>query len=257
MHNLALAHSAAYRAIKQNTPSGSEVGVSVCGRLCYPSVDTPENREAAYRASFDLNGKASDWTFTFNIFLDSLMFHHYDEDAPEKFKLFAETIPAEEWMKMERPDFIGVNVYQGVCVDGYGRRTDRYSGIPLTAGKWFVTPQVMRYGINNLFRRYGLPMIITENGQACNDRVFLDGKVHDPNRIDFLHRYLLELRKAIDDGTPVKGYLHWSFMDNFEWAEGYDDRFGFVYVDYRTQERIPKDSAFWYTEVIRTNGKEL
>ena len=97
----------------------------------------------------------------------------------------------------------------------------------------------------------------TENGLSCNDRVYLDGKVHDAERIDFLHSYLLELSKGIAEGAPVGGYLQWSFLDNFEWASGYSERFGIIYVDYRTCQRIPKDSAAWYAEVIETNGECL
>jgi beta-glucosidase len=115
----------------------------------------------------------------------------------------------------------------------------------------------MHFGIINLYKRYGLPICITENGQSCNDRIFMDGKVHDPDRIDYTHRYLLELKKAVDEGVPVLGYLHWSFLDNFEWAGGYDERFGMVYVDYPTQKRILKDSAFWYADVIAGNGAML
>ena len=96
-----------------------------------------------------------------------------------------------------------------------------------------------------------------ENGQSCNDRVFLDGQVHDPDRIDFLHRYLLELHKAIQEGVPIRGYLQWSFLDNFEWSQGYSERFGIIYVDYATLQRIPKDSARWYRDVIVSNGALL
>lgn len=96
-------------------------------------------------------------------------------------------------------------------------------------------------------------LYVTENGQSCNDRVFLDGKVHDPERIDYTRRYLMELEKAVENGVPVKGYYHWSFMDNFEWSNGYDERFGLVYVDdTHDLRRIPKDSFYWYQEVIRT-----
>jgi beta-glucosidase len=101
------------------------------------------------------------------------------------------------------------------------------------------------------------PIIVTENGISCTDSVALDGKVHDPTRIDFTRRYLLELERAIDGGVPVEGYFHWSFIDNFEWAEGYKQRFGLVHCDYATGKRTPKDSAAWYAEVIRTNGATL
>ena len=81
--------------------------------------------------------------------------------------------------------------------------------------------------------------------------------MHDPQRIDFTTRYLLALRRAADEGVPVKGYFHWSIMDNFEWAAGYQQRFGLVHVDYLTQQRTPKDSAYWYKEVIAANGDNL
>ena len=87
--------------------------------------------------------------------------------------------------------------------------------------------------------------------------MFLDGKVHDVQRIDYMHRVLLELARAIKDGVPIGGYFAWSLMDNFEWSDGYKQRFGLVYVDYSNQKRIPKDSFDWYKKVIATNGKSL
>ena len=99
--------------------------------------------------------------------------------------------------------------------------------------------------------------MITENGIACYDFLSLDEQVHDPARIDFMHRYLLSLKKAVDEGIPVLGYQYWSVMDNYEWTEGYDKRFGLLYVDYQTQKRTMKDSAYWYQEVIQQNGENL
>lgn len=254
-HIMCLAHSEAYRAIKAVDPEAM-VGAAPCGRQCYPETDTPENREAAYRETFNLSS-VQGWAFTSNIFLDSLLLKKYDESAPAAVRRFARTIDPADWEKMETLDFIGINVYNGDMVDAEGGYVPRYPGFPLTATKWKVSPEVMHYCVVNNYRRYGKPIVITENGQSCNDRVFLDGKVHDPERIDFLHRYLLELKKGIDEGVPVLGYLQWSFLDNFEWAQGYDERFGIVYVDYRTGERIPKDSAAWYAKVIETNGECL
>ena len=229
-HNIALAHSAAQRAIKAVNPAA---------------------REAAYRATFDLS---KNWGFRFNIVLDSLVLKKYDASAPEAVRRFAATIPQGDWALMEAPDFVGINVYNGEMVDDAGNTCPRPAGRPLTACKWPITPEVMHYGPLHVYKRYGLPIIITENGLSCNDIVFLDGQVHDPKRIDFLHRYLSELSKAIADGAKVEGYLQWSFLDNFEWASGYDERFGIIYVDYPTLRRIPKDSARWYAKVIETNG---
>ena len=83
------------------------------------------------------------------------------------------------------------------------------------------------------------------------------GKIHDPQRTDYLVRYLMELKKIAEEGVPVIGYQYWSIMDNFEWAEGYDKRFGLVYVDYNTQKRTLKDTAYVYADIIRTNGEYL
>ncbi len=251
-HVLCLAHSEAQRQIKAVCGEGVQVGVVPCGSLAYPEKDTPEGREAAYHASFNLN---IGWTF--NIFLDSLLLHRYDESVSGGFKKFAESIDPKDWDLMERPDFLGLNIYQGFMVNEKGEAVQRYPGFPVTACKWGITPEVMHYGPQHIYRRYGLPMYITENGLSCNDKVYLDGQVHDPDRIDFLNAYLLELSKGIQEGTPVKGYLQWSFLDNFEWAEGYNERFGIIYVDYNTCERIPKDSARWYAKVIETNGESL
>ena len=92
---------------------------------------------------------------------------------------------------------------------------------------------------------------------ACHDWVQLDGRVHDPNRIDFMKRYLRELHRSIQDGAEVMGYMYWSVLDNFEWADGYDKRFGLVHVDYQTQERTIKDSGYFYRDVIATNGEAI
>ena len=89
------------------------------------------------------------------------------------------------------------------------------------------------------------------------DVVSLDGCVHDPQRIDFVTRYLREYKRAIDDGVEAWGYFLWSIMDNFEWNLGYRQRFGLIYIDYTTQKRILKDSAYWYKKVIASNGEIL
>ncbi len=254
-HHLALAHGVAAKALRETSPEPVEIGAVMTGRLCYTETDNAEGREAAYKASFRLS--EDDWMFTFNIGMDPIMFHSYGENAPQFIRDFEAAVPQDDWVLIEKPDFLAVNIYNGSQVGQDGKRIKCYPGFPLTACKWPVTPEVMHSGMSHLYRRYGLPIYITENGQSCNDRVFLDGKVHDPDRIDFLNRYLLALKKAIDEGVPVKGYLHWSLLDNFEWAEGYDERFGLVYVDFETQRRILKDSAGWFSKVIRTNGAIL
>ena len=165
--------------------------------------------------------------------------------------------PQADRDSMEAPDFVGINIYQGEPVEEDGSRSPIPSGFPMTATKWKVTPEVMHFAPMQMAQRYGKPIYITENGLSCNDKIYLDGKVHDADRIDFLTRYLRELSKAVEEGVDLRGYLQWSFLDNFEWASGYSERFGIIYVDYETCDRTPKDSAQWYAEVIRTNGENL
>src|SRR5690606_21283428 len=105
--------------------------------------------------------------------------------------------------------------------------------------------------------RYNVPIYITENGLSNEDWVSLDGKVHDPQRIDFTRRYLQSYRRAGEDGADIRGYFHWSIMDNLEWASAMKHRFGLIHVDFQTQQRTLKDSAYWYREVIQSNGANI
>ena len=116
---------------------------------------------------------------------------------------------------------------------------------------------MLRWMLNELYGRYHIPVFIAENGLGAIDEVSEDGKVHDPNRIDFLQRYLRCLKKTAEEGTPVEGYFLWSLMDNYEWSKGYSERFGIVHVDYKTQVRTIKDSGYWYRDVIAGNGVHL
>jgi len=120
-----------------------------------------------------------------------------------------------------------------------------------------VTPEAMYWGPRLFWERYKKPIVITENGLSSRDWPSLDGQVHDAERIDFMDRHLVELRRALADGVPIEAYFHWSFIDNFEWAHGYKHRFGLVFCDYPTQKRILKDSAHWYQRVIASNGGTL
>jgi beta-glucosidase len=120
---------------------------------------------------------------------------------------------------------------------------------------WTIDPT----GLHELIMRYsreapGLPLYVTENGAAYDDKPDSDGRVHDPERIAYLHGHLSAVRRAITDGADVRGYYLWSLMDNFEWAYGYGKRFGAVYVDYVTLARTPKSSAMWYGEAARTGS---
>ena len=174
--------------------------------------------------------------------------------------LGADVFTPQELELLHQPlDYLGFNVYNACAAQQPGSEytANTWQGSPRTAMEWPITPDCIYWAIRFLNQRYGRPILITENGMANTDFVMLDGKVHDPQRIDYVHRHLLAVRRALQEGYPLIGYTYWSIMDNYEWAEGYSKRFGLIYVDYRTMERIPKDSAAWYAHVIATNGSEL
>ena len=183
-----------------------------------------------------------------------------DPDFLGKRQFGTDYLSDEDLRVIHQPlDFFAFNCYMA---EGYSAPKNQanpraYQGYPRTAMDWPITPECLYWGARFCFERYGLPIIVSENGMANVDFKMLDGKVHDPQRIDYMHRQLQWLKRATDEGIPVLGYQYWCLMDNFEWAFGYSRRFGLIYVDYPTQERILKDSAHFYAEVIRQNGENL
>ncbi len=257
-HHFMLAYGLGARAIK-TVDENALISIATTGRLCYPTNDAPEHIYAAREESFRVAG--DDWMFTHSMALDPICFGTYPACPPS---VLAQCMGAVSAQDMETihfvPDFISTNIYNGLEVSAEQGRAvykRRHEGFPRTALKWPVTPEVMHWGTLFLYQRYNLPIMITENGLSCNDKLFLDGKVHDSDRIDFLHRYLRGLLAAVRDGADVRGYFHWSLTDNFEWNNGYNERFGLIYIDYPSQQRILKDSAHWYAQVVKQNGAGL
>lgn len=256
-HHLLLAHGYAVQALRAASTAPVQIGIASTGSLFYPSQDTPENRAAAYEATFS---PASGWPFSHSWFLDPVVLGHYPETGlSSELEQFVRWVSPADWKLIHQPlDFLAANIYSGDELDAQGRPVPRPTGWPRTALRWSLSPASIRYGLAFLYQRYGLPLYVSENGQSCNDRIFLDGKVHDPDRIDYMQRYLLALGDALSEGVPVKGYYHWSLMDNFEWHSGYDERFGLIFVDYANgQRRIPKDSFYWYQQLIARGGAGL
>ena len=258
-HNVLLAHGRAVQAIRASAKATPLVGFAPTGAVKIPVSGRPDDIEAARQAMFAISGSDM-WNFAW--FSDPIILKRYPADGVA---LYGNAMPAASQDDMDligQPlDFFGANIYHGA----YTRANDKGGAedVPIPPGHahtgyfWQVTPEALYWGPRFLWERYGKPIFVTENGMANVDWVALDGGVHDPQRIDFTTRYLLALRQAVDDGVPVKGYFHWSIMDNFEWAAGFQQRFGLIYVDYSTQKRTPKDSARWYREVIATNGENL
>jgi len=258
-HNALLAHGRAVQAIRAYSNTECKVGLAPVGLVHMPATDSPNDVEAARQAMFAITHKSC-WNNTW--WADPALSARYPEDG---WKLFGSDVPAIRDSDMKticQPlDFYGVNIYFGQTShagkDGQPESVPLPAGHAMTAFRLPVTPEALYWGPRFLWERYKLPIIITENGMSDIDWVSRDGKVHDPQRIDFLNRYLLQLQKASRDGVDISGYFQWSILDNFEWAEGYKERFGLVYVDYPTQKRVLKDSAYWYKEVIASNGAIL
>ena len=156
-------------------------------------------------------------------------------------------------------DFFCANFYRGFYIEKTANGIKRKSALPtddFTATNWAVTPEAVDYLIEYYYNRYKMPIILSENGVALSEWKTLEGDIPDDMRIDYMKRHIERVKKMAEK-YPVKGYFYWSFTDNFEWAYGYSKRFGLVYVDYKTLERIPKKSAYWYKKVTETNGEDL
>ncbi len=155
-------------------------------------------------------------------------------------------------------DFIGINNYSAFNYSDWGGDRDvDTSNLPKNSLGWVIDGRSIYWTVRFLYERYKLPIMITENGMSNLDTVNAQGEVVDDIRIGYIDEYLRNLKQAISEGIPVLGYQHWSLMDNFEWAEGYDPRFGLIHVDYKTEKRTIKKSGRHYAEIIRTNGEKL
>jgi beta-glucosidase len=258
-HHALLAHGRAVQVIRARAKQPTQIGYAPVGAVHVPASDSPADIEAARTAMFSITEK-SYWNNTW--WLDPVFFGRYPEDGLQVFGDAAPPIRAGDMETISQPlDFFGANIYNGYTMragaDGKPEGVSHPFGIGRTMYHWPVTPPSLYWGPRYYYERYGKPIVITENGVATSDWLALDGRVPDGQRIDFLTRYLRELGRAHADGVDIQAYFQWSFMDNFEWQEGYKQRFGLVYVDYQTQQRVPKDSAYWYRELIRCNGALL
>jgi beta-glucosidase len=208
------------------------------------------------------------------LFLDPVLRGAYPDDLVEDLAPYglADHVRPGDLDVISAPlDLLGVNYYRGYQVTGTPREgtepggaawigaetvafvTD--DGLPRTESGWQVHPEGLTDILLRVHREYpGIPLYITENGAAYPDHEVGDGKVEDHDRVAFLDSHLRAAHAAILGGVDLQGYFYWSLLDNFEWAEGYAKRFGIVHVDYETQRRTPKQSAHWYSQVIKHNG---
>ena len=259
-HHILLALGYAVQALRAVDLS-LRIGYAPTSDAAIPASTDAADLAAAKQFYFETPG-GDDWVWSTAWWSDPVFFGRYPADGLQKLKADMPVIGAEDMKIISQPiDFYGQNVYRGHFVrrgpDGSPEKLEHLQGSPRTTMDWVVTPDCLYWAAKLLYERYQKPICITENGLSGTDWISLDGCVHDPARIDYLHRHLLGLRRAAEEGIPLEGYFQWSLMDNFEWGQGYTKRFGLIYMDYETQRRIPKDSFHWYKQTIACNGSNL
>jgi beta-glucosidase len=261
-HHLMLGHGLAVSAMRGQDPA-SQLGITLNLSPADPATDHPADLDAARRVDAVSN----------RIFLDPLLRGRYPDDLRQDVagvSDFGFVRPGDDAVIAAPLDFLGVNYYFRAVVrpnpaepaqDPHSRAwvgsTDVEpvrTGLPTTAMGWEIDPTGLSDMLTRVHREYGpLPLYVTENGAAFDD-VVSEGTVADHDRIAFLDSHFRATLQAIGDGADVRGYFVWSLLDNFEWAYGYDKRFGLIHVDYATQVRTPKDSARWFAQVTRRNA---
>lgn len=245
-HHLNLAHGLALREIRRVRPD-VRVGTTNLVLDIVPATDTPADAVAAERLD----------AFHNRVFLDPVYLGVYSPAVLEtlgRYDFERHVLPGDLELIAQPTDFAGVNHYQRVLVRSDPSAPFGFADTPAepatTSFGWSVIPDSLHAVLTRVAREFTtLPIYVTESGASYDDEL-VDGAVHDTARIAYLDGYFAAAARAIADGVDLRGYYVWSFLDNFEWAEGYGKRFGLVYVDYETQERIPKDSALHYRDLI-------
>lgn len=251
-HHLLLAHGLAMRAFREQLPAAS-VGITNLISRIRPASEDPADAAKADEADARMN----------RVFLEPVYHGTYDKLTRDLFSQLQEQELVREGdleLISTPTDLAGVNHYTNVLIRAdetspfHGYRMIQVEPTP-TSFDWSDTPDGLHAVLRRMSEDYtDLPLIVTENGATFHDYATPDGAVHDPERIHYLQGYTAAVVQARAEGIDVVGYFCWSFMDNFEWSWGYSMRFGLVYVDFATQRRIPKDSAYWYRDFIATQN---
>jgi beta-glucosidase len=251
-HHALLAHGAGMRAVREHGGKGARAGLTDNIIVTVPVDLQPSNVAAAQRAFMEENVRILEPLFTGRYGATYRRITGADAAKVERgdLKLISEPM-----------DFLGLNIYTGFFVraDRRGRpeKLAFPANYPAADCPWlYLMPQVLYWGPKHITDLYAkrLPLYITENGAGYNEAPPVNGEVHDLHRLECVRNNLTHLRAGMKDGVPVKGYFLWSMMDNYEWEDGYQRRFGIVYNDFETQQRTPKLSAQWYAQVIKRNA---
>ena len=256
-HHLLLSHGMAVPEIKNNSKH-SEVGITLNLNTAVPASGSTYDEDACrfYDGQFN------------RLYLDPIYNNEYPDDVFEY--LITKNLISESHLNFikqgdlniisTKMDFLGVNYYSRAVIRN--EEIDKNNNLPRNVDMgpetdfgWEIYPPGIYDLLMRLKNEYKVQNIyITENGCSYGDGPNSEGKINDIRRIEYYRSHLTELKRAIEDGAPCRGYFAWSLMDNFEWGQGFSQRFGLVWVDFETLERIPKDSYYWYKKFISTNG---
>jgi beta-glucosidase len=265
LHHLLLSHGLAAEAIRASAKQPVKVGITLNLNPVHPASQSKKDRDAASRMDAILNRAT----------LDPLLKGTYPMQEFAIGKLLSRSlIKAGDLEKIRQLDLLGVNYYARTVV----KHDPKFPVVAATqiqpegneySGMWEIYPEGIYEMLKRIWKDYFPPetdgkgregkapeIMITENGVPVPDGLDFDGRVRDERRIRYLRAHIAQVYHAMEEGIPVKGYFHWSLMDNFEWAHGYGQRFGLVYVDFKTLKRTIKESGRWYSQVIKMNGFE-
>jgi beta-glucosidase len=250
LHHALLCHGHAVRAVREYGGRGARCGLSDNCETVIPVTEAPGDIEAART-----------WFTEANLpILDALYRGHYAPEYLKKCGAAQPKVEAGDFALISLPtDFLGLNIYSGAFVrrgpDGRPQKLSPSESYPRTDSPWLhLAPRALYWAPRFVSEVYGEKNIyITENGCGYNDDAIVHGECLDLHRVEYLRSYLKELQRATAEGIPVRGYFVWSFLDNFEWTDGYTRRFGIVHNNFKTQRRTPKLSAHWYSSVIAAN----
>lgn len=252
-HHAVLAHGLGVQAIRATAKAGTRVGVAENIKVAVPVFETPEHIKAAEIATREINAR----------YLTVIMEGKYTDVYLKKAGANAPKFTEEELKIISSPtDFCGINIYNPEHYVKASSNEEGYETIPFakshptSTSTWeLLAPETLYWGAKHLHQLWNAKEIyVTENGYSSTDELTPDNQINDTDRVMFLRGYLSQLHRATAQGVPVKGYFYWSLLDNFEWAVGYNTRFGLVHVDYKTQQRTPKLSAEYFKAIAQNNA---
>lgn len=253
VHHILLSHGEAVSLLKEKFASATPIGITLNLSPMYPASNSANDQLAANNA----DGYSNRW------FLDPVLKGSYPVDMMNLFSKYVHSYDFIHVGDLEKIsidcDFFGINFYSRGYVE-FNAASDflfknAYSDYPKTGMGWDISPSEFKELVGRLRKEYtNLPIYITENGAAFDDHVSEDNTVHDSDRQEYVEKHIQAVAELNEEGMDIAGYYLWSLLDNFEWAFGYEKRFGITYVDFETQKRILKNSGYRYAEIIRNRS---